>query len=111
MGQVLSNAFGDNIDEEGQDVLQIPSEVLIPGDHVAPFIKLNMGKYTLHPRLRSLTVRQVLEAEDPVREHIIVAEAHFRNWFHRLVIQWKNEFLYSITSRKRDCIAFEHLGI
>ena len=109
MEQVLCSTFRENIDEdeEGQDVLQCSSDVLRPGEHVAPFIKLNMEKYNLHPRLRSLTVRHVLEAEDPVREHIFFAEAHF----HRLVIQWKNEFLYSITSLKSDCISFEHLGI
>ena len=82
MGQVLGNNYSDNIDEEGQS----PSDVLRPRDHVAPFIKLNMGKYTLHPRLRSLTARQILEAEDPVREHIYVAEAHFHKDI-RLVIQ------------------------
>ena len=86
MGQVLGNNYSDNIDEEGQEVLQSPSDVLRPRDHVAPFIKLNMGKYTLHPRLRSLSARQILEAEDPVREHIYVAEAHFHKDI-RLVIQ------------------------
>ena len=86
MGQVLGNNYSDNIDEEGQEVLQCPSDVLRPRDHVAPFIKLNMEKYTLHPRLRSLTARQILEAEDPVREHIYVAEAHFHKDI-RLVIQ------------------------
>ena len=37
-----------------------------------PFLQLDMGGYTLHPRLRSLTVSQVDEAADPVNEHIRV---------------------------------------
>ena len=98
MGQVLFNSFGDNIDEEGKDVLQSPRNVIRPGDHVAPFMKLNMGKYNLHPRLRSLTVKQVMEEEDPVREHIFVAEAHFHKDI-RLVIQCKMIFFKSRVSR------------
>ena len=88
MEQVLCSTFRENIDEaeEGQDVLQYTSDDLRPGEHVAPFIKLNMGKYNLHPRLRSLTVKQVLEAKDPVREHIFVTEANFHKDI-RFVIQ------------------------
>ena len=40
-----------------------------------------MGGYTLHPRLRSLTVGQRDESEDPVNEHIVAAEALFRQGF------------------------------
>ena len=47
----------------------------------APFPKLDMGGYTLHPRLRSLTVDQVDAAEDPINEHIVLAEAMFRKGF------------------------------
>ena len=84
----MCSTFRENIDEaeEGQDVLQCSSDVLRPREHVAPFIKLNMKKYNLHPRLRSLTVKQVLEAKDPVREHIFVTEANFHKDI-RFVIQ------------------------
>ena len=40
-----------------------------------------MGGYTLHPRLRSLTVAQKDESEDPVNHHIAAAEALFREGF------------------------------
>ena len=44
-----------------------------------------MGGYTLHPRLRSLTVAQKDESEDPVSEHIAAAEALFREGFQTRV--------------------------
>ena len=47
----------------------------------SPFLKLDMGGYTLHPRLRSLTVAQKDESEDPVNVHIAAAEALFREGF------------------------------
>ena len=47
----------------------------------SPFLQLNMGGYTLHPRLRSLTVAQKDESEDPVNHHIAAAEALFREGF------------------------------
>lgn len=47
----------------------------------SPFLELDMGGYTLHPRYRSLTVSQKDQSEDPVNEHIVAAEALFREGF------------------------------
>ena len=47
----------------------------------SPFLQLEMGGYTLHPRLRSLIVAQKDEKEDPVNQHIVAAEAIFREGF------------------------------
>ena len=45
------------------------------------WLQLDMGGYTLHPRLLSLTVSQKDWSEDPVNEHIIPALALFREGF------------------------------
>lgn len=104
MGQVLCKSFRNVRDSI--DALQSPIDLVLPGGHcephqspahvheeiepdseknrVAPFLELNMGQYTLHPRLRSLTVRQVDEAEDPVNEHINAAETLFLKDLHTL---------------------------
>ena len=52
----------------------------------SPFLQLAMGGYTLHPRLRSLTVAQKDESEDPVNQHIAAAEALFREGFQ---VSWQ----------------------
>ena len=65
--EFISDDLG--LDDLGTDALMEES---------SPFLSLNMGQYTLHPRLRSLNKSQIDEDKDPVNEHISVAEALFR---------------------------------
>lgn len=85
--------LADEDEDEGEDeddAYEFISDdfLTIHEDHSksSPFLQLNMGEYTKHPRLRSLTKSQVDEAEDPVSKHINVVEARFREDF-RVAIQ------------------------
>lgn len=69
-------------EEDDDDAYEFISDDLLTDGHSAeessPFLQLNMGEYTLHPRLRSLNKSQIDEAEDPVNPHISAAESLFR---------------------------------
>ena len=78
-------------DDDGDDDAYefISDDLLTDGpstEDSSPFLALNMGRYTLHPRLRSLNKCQIDEDKDPVNEHVRAAEALFREDL-RLAIQ------------------------
>ena len=72
-------------EDEDDDAYEFISDDLLtdgpPKEESSPFLSLNMGPYTLHPRLRSLNKSQIDEAQDPINEHISAAEALFREDF------------------------------
>ena len=76
------DGFEAEDDDEDDDAYEfISDDVLTDGpstEDSSPFLALNMGQYTLHPRLRSLNKCQIDEDKDPVNEHVRAAEALFR---------------------------------
>ena len=46
--------------------------------HHTPFIKVDLGAFKLHPRLRSLALSPSNDPSDPVNHHIIAAEKIYR---------------------------------
>ena len=82
-GNEEESDYEDDDDEDDADdayEFLAPDDLLTDGNctESSPFLSLNMGQYTLHPRLRSLNKSQMDEDKDPVNEHICAAEALFR---------------------------------